>query len=130
MMSIAASFPSVKKPRLMSVRRKADNMTEGDADWLNNTPARAPFNRSLLTCLWPVAMRNLHTTQPNTLFPTCDEVINLTGLLETKGMSVSPFISHRCSWIAVYVSCCNAQSKSHSDPLDMHIVFILSIALL
>jgi hypothetical protein len=28
-------------------------------------------------------------TQPSTLFPTCDEVINLTGLLETKGMSVS-----------------------------------------
>jgi hypothetical protein len=35
------------------------------------------------------AMWNLHTTQPNTLFPTCDEVVNLTGLLETKGMSVS-----------------------------------------
>jgi hypothetical protein len=32
---------------------------------------------------------NLHTTQPNILFPTCDEVVNLTGLLETKGMSVS-----------------------------------------
>jgi hypothetical protein len=28
-------------------------------------------------------------------------------------------ISHRCSWMAVYVSCCNAQSKSHSDPLDI-----------
>jgi hypothetical protein len=28
-------------------------------------------------------------TQPNTLFPTCDEVVNLTGLLETKVMSVS-----------------------------------------
>jgi hypothetical protein len=25
-------------------------------------------------------------------------------------------ISHRCSWMAVYVSCCNAQSKYHSDP--------------
>jgi hypothetical protein len=32
---------------------------------------------------------NLHTTQPNTLFLTYDEVVNLTGLLETKGMSVS-----------------------------------------
>jgi hypothetical protein len=30
--------------------------------------------------------------------------------------------------MAVYVSYCNAQSKSHSDPLDMHVVFILSIA--
>jgi hypothetical protein len=28
-------------------------------------------------------------TQPSTLFPTCDEVVNLTGLLETKIMSVS-----------------------------------------
>jgi hypothetical protein len=28
-------------------------------------------------------------------------------------------ISHRCSWMAVYVSCCNAQSKSHSDPHDI-----------
>jgi hypothetical protein len=28
-------------------------------------------------------------------------------------------ISHRCSWMAVYVSCCNTQSKSHSDPLDI-----------
>jgi hypothetical protein len=28
-------------------------------------------------------------------------------------------ISHRCSWMAVYVSCCNAQSKSHSDPRDI-----------
>jgi hypothetical protein len=30
------------------------------------------------------ATRNLHTTQPNTLFLTYDEVVNLTGLLETK----------------------------------------------
>jgi hypothetical protein len=39
---------------------------------------------ALLAATW-----NLHTTRPNTLFPTCDEVVNLTGLLETKGMSVS-----------------------------------------
>jgi hypothetical protein len=37
----------------------------------------------------PAAMRNLHTTQPNTLLPIYDEVVNLTDLLETKGMSVS-----------------------------------------
>jgi hypothetical protein len=59
--------------------------TEGDADWLNNTSTRA----HLLTHLRPIAMWNLHTTQPSTLFPTCDEVVNLTGLLETKVMSVS-----------------------------------------
>jgi hypothetical protein len=28
-------------------------------------------------------------------------------------------ISHRYSWMAVYVFCCNAQSKSHSDLLDI-----------
>jgi hypothetical protein len=28
-------------------------------------------------------------------------------------------ISHRCSWIAVYIFCCNAQSKYHSDLLDI-----------
>jgi hypothetical protein len=38
----------------------------------------------LLTRLQPVATRNLHTTQPNTLLPTYDKVVNLTGLLETK----------------------------------------------
>jgi hypothetical protein len=28
-------------------------------------------------------------------------------------------ISHRCSWMAVYVFCHNAQSKPHSDPCDV-----------
>jgi hypothetical protein len=45
--------------------------------------------RHLLTRLRPVATRNLHTIQPNTLFPTYDELVNLTGLFEIKGMSVS-----------------------------------------
>jgi hypothetical protein len=81
-------FPSVKKPRYVNLVEERQ-MTEGDADWLNSTPTRAPFNRYLLTRLRPVATRNLHTIQPNTLFPTYDEVVNLTGLLETKGMSVS-----------------------------------------
>jgi hypothetical protein len=30
MMSIAADFPSVKKPRFIIQERKADNVTEGD----------------------------------------------------------------------------------------------------
>jgi hypothetical protein len=38
----------------------------------------------LLTRLQLVATWNLHTTQWNTLLPTYDEVVNLTGLLETK----------------------------------------------
>jgi hypothetical protein len=41
-MSIAASFPSVKKPRYIDLGEKRQ-MTEGDADWLNSTPTRAPF---------------------------------------------------------------------------------------
>jgi hypothetical protein len=35
-------------------------------------------------------------------------------------------ISHRCSWITVYVFFCNAQSESHSDPHDI-CTFFLSI---
>jgi hypothetical protein len=62
--------------------------TEGDADWLNNTPTRAP-----LTILVDSSSANGNTepahTQANTLLPTYDEVVNLTGLLETKVMSVS-----------------------------------------
>jgi hypothetical protein len=84
MMSIAASFPSVKKPRYVDLGEERQ-MTEGDADWLSNTPTRA----HLLTHLRPEATWNLHTTQPSTSFSTCDEVVNLTGLLETKVMSVS-----------------------------------------
>jgi hypothetical protein len=40
--------------------------------------------RHLLTRFQLVATWNLHTTQSNTLLPTYDEVVNLTGLLETK----------------------------------------------
>jgi hypothetical protein len=43
MMSIAASLPSVKKPRFIVLGEERQT-TEGDADWLNNTPTRAPFN--------------------------------------------------------------------------------------
>jgi hypothetical protein len=32
--------------------------------------------------------------------------------------------SHRCSWMAVYVFCRNAQSESHSDP---HVRYLYSI---
>jgi hypothetical protein len=61
---------------------------EGDADWLNNTPTRAPL--TILVDSSPASSnaKPAHT-QTNTFFPTCDEVVNLTGLLETKVMSVS-----------------------------------------
>jgi hypothetical protein len=84
MMSIATGFPSVKKPMFIVLGEERQT-TKGDTDWLNRNPTRA----HLLTRLRAVATRNLHTTQPSTLFPTYDEVVNLTGLLETKVMSVS-----------------------------------------
>jgi hypothetical protein len=82
-MNIAVDFSQLRNQGLIVLGEERQT-TEGDADWLNSTPTRA----HLLTRLRPIAMRNLHT-QPNTLFPTYDEVVNLTGLLETKGMSVS-----------------------------------------
>jgi hypothetical protein len=86
-MSIAAGFPSVKKPRFIVLGEERQT-TEGDADWLNNTPTRAP-----LTILVDSSSANSNAepahTQPSTLLPTYDEVVNLTGLLETKVMSVS-----------------------------------------
>jgi hypothetical protein len=63
MMSAAASFPSVKKPRYVDQEKERQRRLKVFAE-----PAH---------------------TQTNTLFPTCDEVVNLTGLLETKVMSVS-----------------------------------------
>jgi hypothetical protein len=80
-------FPSVKKPRFIVQERRdkrlkvmlASFATASDNLYMAPRPSFA-----LLAAMW-----NLHITQPNTLFPTCDEVVNLTGLLETKGMSVS-----------------------------------------
>jgi hypothetical protein len=47
----------------------------------------------------------------------CCLQLNTCGVLGL--ISHKWIISHRCSWMAVYVSCCNAQSKSHSDPLNI-----------
>jgi hypothetical protein len=62
MMCVAASFPSVMKPRFIEQERR---------------------DRRLKVFVEPAH------TQTNTLLPTCSEVVNLTGLLETKVMSVS-----------------------------------------
>jgi hypothetical protein len=86
-MNIAANFPSVKKPRYVDLREERQ-MTEGDADWLNSTATRAPFTILVDSSLASSNTEPAHT-QSSTLFPTYDEVVNLTGLLETKGMSVS-----------------------------------------
>jgi hypothetical protein len=62
--------------------------TEGDADWLSNTPTRAPLMILVDSSSASGNVKPAHT-QTNTLFPTCDDVVNLAGLLETKVMSVS-----------------------------------------
>jgi hypothetical protein len=72
----------------MSIKRRADNTTEGDVDWLNNTATRAPFTILVDSSSASSNAEPAHK-QPSTLFPTCDDVVNLTGLLETKGMSIS-----------------------------------------
>jgi hypothetical protein len=87
MMNIAASFSLSKKPRFVSSGKKLILQKVMLASLLTLQQGRRL--RHLLTCLQLVATQNLHTTQPNTLLPTYDEVVNLTGLLETKGMSVS-----------------------------------------
>jgi hypothetical protein len=62
--------------------------TEGDACKLRDSSGQ--FIGCLVQDLLCEQQRGTCThTQPSTLFPTCDEVVNLTGLLETKGMSIS-----------------------------------------
>jgi hypothetical protein len=82
MMNIAASFFLSKKPRFVDPVGKSQYswrwcLLASRQLW---TIYRAPRPSFAL----PAATWNLHTTQPNTLFPTYDEVVNLTGLLETK----------------------------------------------
>jgi hypothetical protein len=87
-MKIVASFPSVKKSRFNHSGEEQTITTEGDADWLNSTLTRAPFTTLVDSSS---ASSNVEPayTQPSTLFPTYNEVVHLTGLLETKVMSVS-----------------------------------------
>jgi hypothetical protein len=82
MISTAASFSLRKKPRFIESRKKSILQKVMPASLLTLQQGRRL--RHLLTRLQLVAAWNLHTTQPNTLFPTYDEVVNLTGFLETK----------------------------------------------
>jgi hypothetical protein len=47
----------------------------------------------------------------------CCSQLNTCGVLRL--IRHKWIISHRCFWMAVYVFCCNAQSKSYSDLLDI-----------
>jgi hypothetical protein len=57
--------------------------TEGDADWLSDSFRQFIYGASSKLCFASCNAEPAHT-QPSTLLPTCDEVVNLTGLLETK----------------------------------------------
>jgi hypothetical protein len=78
MMSTVASFPSVRNQGL-SVQEKAKLQKVMLASLV--TLQQGHHLRHLLARLQLVATQNLHTTQPSTLLPTYDEVVNLTGLL-------------------------------------------------
>jgi hypothetical protein len=80
-------FPSIKKPRFI-VLGEERQATEGDACKLRDGFGQFIYGASSKLCFASNNVEPAHT-QPNTLFPTDDEVVNLTGLLETKGMSVS-----------------------------------------
>jgi hypothetical protein len=71
----------------MSIRRAADKRLKVMLASLRQLRTIYKASRPSFALLAPT--QNLHTTQPNTLFPPYDEVVNLTGLLETKGMDVS-----------------------------------------
>jgi hypothetical protein len=88
MMNIVASFPSVKKPRFNIGQERRDGDDWRWYNWLNNTPTRAPLTILVDSSSASSNAEPAHT-QTNTLLLTCDEVVNLTGLLKTKVMSVS-----------------------------------------
>jgi hypothetical protein len=78
-MSTATSFPSVMKPRYINPVVKAKLQKVMLASLVTLQQGRRL--RHLLARRQLVATRNLHTTQPRTLLPSYDEVVNLTGLL-------------------------------------------------
>jgi hypothetical protein len=78
MMSTAGSFPSVRNQAL-PIQEKAKLQKVMLASQV--TLQQGHRLRFLSVRLQLVTTRNLHTTQPNTLLPTYDEVVNLTGLL-------------------------------------------------
>jgi hypothetical protein len=78
MMSTAASFPSVRNQGL-SVQDKAKLQKVMPASFVILQQGRRL--RHLLARLQLASTWNLYTTQPITLLPTYDEVVNLTRLL-------------------------------------------------
>jgi hypothetical protein len=81
MMNIAARFSLSKKPRFVDQERKKPIRLNVMLASLVTLQQGRRLRSNELARLQLVATWNLHTTQPNTLLPTYDEVVNLTGLL-------------------------------------------------
>ena len=88
MMSIEASFPSVKKPRF-NIDQEKSRQRQLKVMLASLRQQRTIYIWRLVQALLASCNVEPAHTQTNTLLPTCDEVVNLTGLLETKVMSVS-----------------------------------------
>jgi hypothetical protein len=88
MMCIAASFPSVKKPRFNIGQERRDRRLKVMRTGLVTLQQGRRLTILVDSSLASGNVEPAHT-QTNTLFLTYDEVVNLTGLLETKVMSVS-----------------------------------------
>jgi hypothetical protein len=70
--------------------------------------------KTTFICPRAYALFTLHTLLNAVIYYSQLNTCGVLGLIHHKWI-----ISHGCTWIVVYVSCCNAQSKSHSDPLDI-----------
>jgi hypothetical protein len=69
------------KPRFNQTSRKKKPLLKVDASWLGDGSRQFVYGVYLGVALAPAAMWNLHATQPKYFVPTCNEVVNLTGLL-------------------------------------------------
>jgi hypothetical protein len=74
----------------------------------------ATREKTTFICPRAYALFTLHTLLNAVICCSQLNTYGVLGFIRHKWI-----ISHRCSWMAVYVSCCNTQSKPHSDPLDI-----------
>jgi hypothetical protein len=81
MMNIAARFSLSKKPRFIYPKGKKPIRLKVMPASLVTLQQGRRLRSNELARLQLVATWNRHTTQPNTLLPTYDKVVNLTGLL-------------------------------------------------
>jgi hypothetical protein len=96
------------------MHKSATKCNETLGKWCKNKHRASKIMDTLETyqCSRAYALFTLHTLL-NAII--CCSQLNTYGVFRL--IRHKWIISHRCSWMAVYVSCYNAHSKSHSDPL-------------